>query len=118
MRAANVENSLAVHVANKTLVEVMQGIAGDIGELKKSFPQLENWEEAEIFSDRIEYRNGGENGCHILIYSRGQPVMDEYKVGVYLKMKAVGKKAALLKKTLLDIVGRRFEKIRGLHHLS
>lgn len=118
---STIDNALTVHVARGALGEVMQKIAREIDGLKTSFPQLKNWEEAYISSSRIEYQYHydegafGKNGCRLLIVAKTEPVWnEELKVGVYLKMKAVGEKAALLKKTLMNIVGREFEKIRSL----
>lgn len=118
VQAEPLEEALAVHVAKQTLVEVMAGIADEIGGLKANFPQLKRWEEAQIFSDRIEYRREGKDGCQILIYAKSGPVQEEYQVGVYLKMKAFGKRAPLLKQTLLAIISKHFAKIRRLHVTS
>ena len=103
----------------------MQNIAHEIDGLKNNFPQLENWDEAEISPARIEYRyhyndgSFGDDGCRLLITSSSEPVWDdELKVGVYLKMKAVGSKAELLKRKLLQIIGGEFQKIRNLHRPS
>lgn len=116
VKAQSVEESaLTVYVARKTLVDVMQKIAGEIDGLKNSFPQLESWNEAQIFPDRIEYHH---RDCDLSITSKSQTNSSELKVGVYLKMKAFGKRAALLKQALLRIIAKHFEEIRDLHRLS
>lgn len=118
VRAEPLEEALAVHVAKQTLVEVMGAIADEIGGLKTNFPQLKQWDGAQIFSDRIEYRREGKDGCQILIYAKSRLVQEEYQVGVYLQMKAFGKRAPLLKQTLLAIIAKHFAKIRRLHVTS
>lgn len=117
-----IDNALSVRAARGALVKVMRNIAEEIDGLQYSFPQLKNWRKASISASRIEYQyhyEGGtfkKDGCRLLIIARTEPLWDdeELKVGVYLKMKAVGKKAELLKKTLMDIVGQEFKKIRSL----
>lgn len=122
------ENTLTAHVVKKTLVEVLRNIASEIEGLKGEFPQLKHWHEAQIFADRIEYQyrfeggKFGKDGCRLSILAREEPLFHsdsenpmELKVGLYLKMKAVGKRASLLKQTLLDIIAKEFEKIRNLN---
>lgn len=119
----SIDNALTVRVARGTLLEVMQNIAREINGLKNNFPQLKNWDEAEISPTRIAYRyhyrsgSFGKNGCRLLITSSSRPVWEnELKVGVTLKMKAVGGKARLLKEQLLRIIDKEFQKIRNLHN--
>lgn len=112
------QEALSVHVAKSALVSVMQEIAKEIGKMRGDFPQLKKWDQAFISTDRIEYQRAGKNGCELLIYSKGELASEEYKVGVYLKMRAFGEKAELLKETLQAIVAKHFEAIRRLRHFS
>ena len=109
----SVENALTVHVTKEVLVHVLEKIAQSITQIKDEFPQLKHWDEAEIFPDRIEYHHPD---CDLSIVSKSSTDAVELRVGVYLKMKAFGKKAPLLKQTLLNIIAKHFEKIRDLRH--
>lgn len=112
------EDALIVHVARKSLVAVMQNIANEIDQIKEDFPQLKKWDRAYVSADRIEYDYDGKNRCQLLIYSKGEVARNEYQAGIYLKMKAFGKKAEMLKQALLAIIERHFQKIRNLHRFS
>lgn len=132
----DMDDALTVRAARSTLSQVMTGIARDIGALQRQFPQLKDWNNAEIASDRIEYQYhykisqypfvSGEkfdkNGCYLRITSKNSQELatatsslpDELKVGVYLKMKASGEKAEELKKVVQEIIAKRFESVRKL----
>jgi len=105
---SNLDNSLTAVVARQTLHQVLSDIAQDIGKIKHTYFQLEDWNEAKISSNRIQYQY---EHCDLLIYTNAT----NFKVGVYLKLKADGERAEEFKDAVQSIVARRFQKIRNLN---
>lgn len=132
------DQDLRSKVVEATLQKTMQSIAEEIGQLQDDFPQLKEWPKALVSPKKIQYEyrylgaaypyqeeSFGKNGCQILISAKKESVFEpkdivlsQIKVGVYLKFKAVGKRAERLKQTIYDIVAKHFQSVRNLKQES